>query len=93
MVVEANVTETLTGQPSLIHHLSCITASLAVSLIRWLPAGIVRPGKAEVKAFAAAEQLEYLDSTPTSFKPGLSYTGFVSRQLLISIRLCLGCRL
>ena len=45
--------------------------------IYWYILGITRPGEAVVKVYTSAEKLEFLSSSPSSFKPGLTYTGFV----------------
>jgi len=40
-------------------------------------AGITRPGEASLKVYTSAEKIEFLSSSPSSFKPGFSYTGVV----------------
>ena len=49
-----------------------------VSFYGLLLAGITRSGEVTISVYNAAEKLEFLESSPTSFKPGLMYTGFVS---------------
>ena len=50
----------------------------SVSFYGLLLAGITRSGEVTLSVYNAAEKLEFLESSPTSFKPGLMYTGFVS---------------
>ena len=44
---------------------------------------ISKQGQTELKFYTSSAKLEFLQSSPNSFKPGLTYTGFVSRLLLI----------
>ena len=50
----------------------------SVSFYGLLLAGITRSGEVTISVYNAAEKLEFLESSPTSFNPGLMYTGFVS---------------